>query len=122
MLKSKKQPVYDGAQLLDGVLAHLNLKNDAALGRVLEVAPPLISKIRNARQMVSSALLIRLQEETNLSIRELRAMMGDHRRLWGTPDLDETTSAGTLRGGVVHSNRRGFSDKTLSALGASGHQ
>ena len=100
MLKSKKHPLYDGAKLLDGVLVHLNLKNDAALGRRLEVAPPLISKIRNARQMVSSMLLIRLQEETNLSIRELRAMMGDHRRLWGSPELDEVAPADMLRGGV----------------------
>lgn len=122
MLKSKKQPVYDGAQLLDGVLVHLNLKNDAALGRLLEVGPPLLRKIRNARLMVSSALLIRLQEETNLSIRELRVMMGDHRRLWGTVGLDEVAPTGTPHVGVIHSNRRVLSDKTLSTSSAIGRQ
>ena len=32
--------VYDPNRLLDTLIQHLNLKNDAALSRALEVAPP----------------------------------------------------------------------------------
>ena len=39
--------VYDPNRLLDTLIRHLNLKNDAALSRALEVAPPVISKIRH---------------------------------------------------------------------------
>lgn len=41
--------IYDPNRLLDTLIVHLNLKNDAALSRALEVAPPVISKIRHNR-------------------------------------------------------------------------
>jgi hypothetical protein len=40
---------YDPNNLLDTLIKHLHLKNDAALSRALEVAPPVISKIRHRR-------------------------------------------------------------------------
>jgi hypothetical protein len=70
---------YDPNNLLDSLLGKLNLKNDAALSRALEVAPPVISKIRHRRLPVGASLLIRMHEVSNLSIRELRALMGDRR-------------------------------------------
>jgi hypothetical protein len=36
---------YDPNRVLDAIIRKLRLKNDAALSRVLEVAPPVISKI-----------------------------------------------------------------------------
>ena len=71
--------VYDPNRLLDTLIQHLNLKNDAALSRALEVAPPVISKIRHHRLPVGASLLIRMHEVSELSIKELRRLMGDRR-------------------------------------------
>ncbi len=43
------QLAYDPNNLLDTLIEKLHLKNDAALSRALEVAPPVISKIRHRR-------------------------------------------------------------------------
>lgn len=71
---------YDPNRLLDTVRSKLNLKNDAALCRALEVSAPVISKVRHRRLPLGAALLIRLHEVSNISVRELRNMMGDRRR------------------------------------------
>ena len=70
---------YDPDNLLSSLISKLNLKNDAALSRALEVAPPMISKIRHRRLPVAASLLIRMHEISALSIKELRALMGDRR-------------------------------------------
>ncbi|MFT5534455.1 MAG: hypothetical protein ACI8WM_002037 [Burkholderiaceae bacterium] len=70
---------YDPNNLLDSLISKLNLKNDAALSRALEVAPPVISKIRHRRLPVGASLLIRMHEVSDLSIRDLRVLMGDRR-------------------------------------------
>ncbi|MBC7500909.1 MAG: hypothetical protein H7315_10480 [Herminiimonas sp.] len=71
---------YDPNHLLDQLMAQFQLKNDAALSRALEVAPPVISKIRHRRLPVSASLLLRMHEMSALSIRDLRNIMGDRRR------------------------------------------
>src|SRR5471032_812695 len=43
------QESYNPNHLLDILLGKMQLKNDAALSRLLEVAPPVISKIRHHR-------------------------------------------------------------------------
>lgn len=53
----------------------LHLKNDAALSRALEVAPPVISKIRHRTLPIGATILLRMHEVSNFSIRELRALM-----------------------------------------------
>ena len=73
------QVAYDPNNLLDALIQKLNLKNDAALSRALEVAPPVISKIRHRRLPVGASLLIRMHEVSDLSIKELRTLMGDRR-------------------------------------------
>lgn len=70
---------YNPSRLLDTLISNLRLKNDAALARVLEVAPPVISKIRHHRLPVGASLLIRMHEVSGLSIRDLRYLMGDRR-------------------------------------------
>jgi len=70
---------YDPDQLLASLIGKLNLKNDAALSRALEVSPPVISKIRHRRLPVTASLLIRMHEVSALSIAELRQLMGDRR-------------------------------------------
>lgn len=71
---------YDPAHLLDEIINKLHLKNDAALSRTLEVAPHVISKIRHRQLAVGVTMLIRLHEVSDLSIRDLRDLMGDRRK------------------------------------------
>jgi hypothetical protein len=68
-------PTYNPNRLLDAIIAKLELKNDAALSRVLEVAPPVISKIRHHTLPVGATILIRMHETSDFSIRELRELM-----------------------------------------------
>ncbi|WP_426110681.1 hypothetical protein [Massilia sp. PWRC2] len=67
--------VYNPAKVLDAIIAKLKLKNDAALSRVLEVAPPVISKIRHRSLPIGATILLRMHEASAISIRELRALM-----------------------------------------------
>jgi hypothetical protein len=66
---------YDPNRVLDAIISKLRLKNDAALSRVLEVAPPVISKIRHNTLPIGATILIRMHEISDFSIRELREMM-----------------------------------------------
>lgn len=74
--------LYNPNHLLDSLIVKLQIKNDAALSRVLEVAPPVISKIRHHRLPVGASILIRMHEVTGTPIRELRDLMGDRRGLY----------------------------------------
>ncbi|MCF8162285.1 MAG: hypothetical protein K9J47_04340 [Sulfuritalea sp.] len=80
------QLAYDPNNLLDTLIDKLHLKNDAALSRALEVAPPVISKIRHRRLPVGASLLIRMHEVSDLSNRELRTLMGDRREKFRISD------------------------------------
>ncbi|WP_432383535.1 hypothetical protein [Duganella sp. P38] len=73
------QTQYDPNYLLDNISLKLNLKNDAALARTLEVTAPMISKVRNFRMPVGASLLIRMHEVTGMPVRELQNLMGDRR-------------------------------------------
>jgi hypothetical protein len=70
---------YDPNRLLDHLIDRLDLKNDAALARLLEVAPPVISKIRHYRLAIGASLLIRMHEVSDITIGDLRILMGDRR-------------------------------------------
>ncbi len=73
------QPEYDPNALFDILIDRFGLKYDAALAGMLEVAPPVISKIRHLKMAIGATLLLRIHDVTDLSIRELRALMGDRR-------------------------------------------
>src|SRR5438094_2299939 len=77
---------YDPDHLLASIIGKLKLKNDAALSRALEVAPPVISKIRHRRLPVGASMLIRMHEVSNMDIRELRELMGDRRTKYRLSD------------------------------------
>ena len=79
-------PGLDPNKLLDELIDRLKLKNDAALCRLLGATPPTISKIRHHRLQVGAAILIRMHEASGISIRELRGLMGDHRKRFGISD------------------------------------
>jgi len=93
------QETYDPNNLLDSLLERMKLKNDAALSRALEVAPPVISKIRHRRLPVGASLLIRMHEVSDLSIRDLRDLMGDRRAkqrvssVQGKPKMSEDAAS-----------------------------
>jgi hypothetical protein len=67
--------VYDPNRVLDAIINKLRLKNDAQLSRVLEVAPPVISKIRHNTLPIGATILLRMHEVSDFSIRELRSLM-----------------------------------------------
>jgi hypothetical protein len=77
---------YDPDNLLTSLIHMLKLKNDAALSRALEVAPPVISKIRHRRLPVGASMLIRMHEVSDLSIKDLRSLMGDRRNKFRISD------------------------------------
>jgi hypothetical protein len=73
--------IYNPDNVLDAIIAKLHLKNDAALSRALEVAPPVISKIRHRTLPIGATILLRMHEVSDFSIRELRALMASPRKL-----------------------------------------
>ncbi len=73
---------YDPNTLIDFVINNLQLKNDAALADRLGVAPPVISKVRFFKIALGPSLLVRMHEETNITVKELRALMGDDRPIY----------------------------------------
>jgi hypothetical protein len=78
--------VYNPNKVLDAVMNKLGLKNDAQLSRALEVAPPVISKIRHYTLPIGATILLRMHEVSDISIRELRSLME-------TRDEDEPKAA-----------------------------
>ena len=70
---------YDPNPLLDTLIARLELKNDDALCHALDIARPVLADIRRRALGVGAWLLQRMSEISNLSIADLRRMMGDQR-------------------------------------------
>jgi hypothetical protein len=81
---------YDPNRLLDAIIETGGLKNDAALSRALAVEAPVISKIRHRKLPVGGILLIRMHEISQLSIKELRTLMGDRRDKFRILPVDST--------------------------------
>ena len=70
-------PEYDPTRLLDALKEKLLVKNDAALGRMLDLAPPVISKMRHRKLKIGATALVRMHEVSNLPFRELRRLLGE---------------------------------------------
>lgn len=64
-------------KLLDTLIETMNLKNDAELCRVLEVQPPIISKIRHRKLAVGATILLRMHEKSALPIRQLKELSSE---------------------------------------------
>lgn len=75
----KDNPHYAPENLLDMLQQLLGVKTDRQLADRFGVRPAQICKIRHRNGKVSSALLISMHEETDLSITVLRGLMGDYR-------------------------------------------
>lgn len=63
-------------KLLDHVIEISKLKNDAALSRLLEVAPPVISKLRTGTLGLGSTMILAMHEATGISVRDIRKISG----------------------------------------------
>jgi len=72
-------PHYDPETLLDTLMRILGARNDRQLAHRLGVQPSQVCKVRKRRVSVAPSLLISMHEETGLSLRQLRALMGDYR-------------------------------------------
>ena len=68
----------DPNRLLDALIMRKKLKNDAALCRVLQISPPLISKIRRGKLGISADVMIRMHDVFEMPISELRQLMGSN--------------------------------------------
>ena len=75
---------------LNTLLSTMNLKNDAALSHRLQVAPPVISKLRHGKLTVGPSLLISAHEESGLSIKELKELI--HGKQTATENPHEKTN------------------------------
>lgn len=68
-------PTIDQNRLIDHLLSRFELKNDAALARTLDVAPPVISKVRHHRMLVGASLMIRILDKFDISLAEIRSQL-----------------------------------------------
>ena len=74
--KIRDENDYDPDALLNAIIIRLQLKNDAALCRVLAVSPQKISKIRHRNLPIGASMLIRMTE-----VNEIASRMSDKGRL-----------------------------------------
>lgn len=61
--------------ILDRIIIEKQLKNDAALSRLLEVAPPVVSKLRHAKLPVGAATILTLVELGGIPLEDVRAVV-----------------------------------------------
>lgn len=69
-------PNYDSNKAVDWMLAKFKCKNDAALSRQLEVAPPVISKIRHKRLPIGDSLLVKIHELLEMGTKQIKSELG----------------------------------------------
>lgn len=67
-------PKAQANNLLDAMIDKIGLRNDAALARQLQVAPPVISKMRSGKIPVGAGFLIRCHYASGLSIAALKEL------------------------------------------------
>lgn len=61
---------------LNHVKKTMQLKNDAALARALEVEPSRIAHVRRGRQPMGDTIILQLHELTDMPIRDIKGMLG----------------------------------------------
>jgi hypothetical protein len=77
ILKLIHHPKYTPEKLLDAVMARCGLKNDAALARLLDYMPPVISRLRNKKVPVGASVMLRIHEAADeMPFAEMRQLMG----------------------------------------------
>lgn len=81
-LKRNELPAtqYAPEKLIERLCKAVGARSYSALGRVINVSPSVLSKVRHRRLGISSEILLKIHEATGIPIRELRRWMGDTRR------------------------------------------
>lgn len=72
-----ERDTYTPNHMLDVLMTKLGAGSDAALARALSVPPSTISKVRSRQMPVNSSLLLAAHDATEISIRDLRLLLGD---------------------------------------------
>jgi DNA-binding transcriptional regulator YdaS (Cro superfamily) len=57
----------------------LGARSLSALGRVVGLSPSVLSKVKRRRLAISSEILLKIHDSTDIPVRELRRWMGDMR-------------------------------------------
>ena len=63
-------------KLFDTIIAEFNLKNDAALCRLLEIDKGQISKLRNGRLAVNATHVLHIHDVTGWEIKRIKQLAG----------------------------------------------
>ena len=58
----------------------MQLRNDRALAKLVDIRPTRLSKIRNRKLPVGESFLLRSHEATDIPVKALRVLMGDRRK------------------------------------------
>lgn len=74
-MPTAKLPTVNNNAILNHILAVAKLKNDAALARLLDVAPPVISKIRAQKLPFGPTLIIKAHEMTGMPVAEIKSVL-----------------------------------------------
>ncbi len=75
--RKAEPPSFVPNKLLDTLIAHMQLKNDAQLSRRLGVPPPVVSQMRHRKLPVGATMLLRMHEESGMSISELKELLAE---------------------------------------------
>jgi transcriptional regulator with XRE-family HTH domain len=70
---------YTPEAFLDRLCEKLGARSLSALGRVVGLSPSVLSKVRRRRLAISSEILLKIHDATDIPVRELRRWMGDMR-------------------------------------------
>ena len=74
----KAEPIsFVPNRLLDTLIEHMQLKNDAQLSRRLGIPPPVVSQMRHRKLTVGATMLLRMHEESGLSIADLKDLLAE---------------------------------------------
>jgi plasmid maintenance system antidote protein VapI len=66
----------NSGKLFDAIIWDRRLKSDAALSRLLDIAPASISKIRHGRNPVSDTTILRVHETIGMPVKRIRELIG----------------------------------------------
>lgn len=78
---------YTPELFLDRLCQKLGARSLSALGRVVGLSPSVLSKVKRRRLAVSSEILLKIHDATDIPVRELRQWMGDMRPLFARVPL-----------------------------------
>lgn len=77
-MSNEEESKYDPNGLLDHVKALNHLGSDAKLAALLQVAPPVISKVRHKKMRVGDSLILSIVEFAGMTVPQVRAYIGVH--------------------------------------------